>query len=64
MIKWIKSYTTGSDIVNTYNVADNAVESIGETHAFANATDAQAKSTSQVLIVWDAQLVGVGALTE
>lgn len=63
MIKYVKCYTTGSDVVNTYDVSANAVESVGETHAFSSAEDAQSKSTSEVLILWDGKLVGVGSVS-
>lgn len=64
MIKWIKCYTSGSDIVNTYDVAANAVESVGETHAFTSPEDAQPKSTTEVLIIWDNELIGQGSVME
>lgn len=63
MIKWIRLYTTESDVVNTYNVENNAVESVGETHAFTSAEDAISKCTSEVFIFWDGKPVGEGSVT-
>lgn len=64
MVKWIKYYTTGSDVVKTFNVATQEYESEGQTHQFTSAEDALSKSTTEVLTVWDGVVEGVGEVAE
>lgn len=58
--KWVHSYTTGSEVVNTYSIESNVVESIGATHNFTDAKDAQERSTAESFIFWDGIAVGSG----
>ncbi len=63
MQKYVKFYTTGSDVVKTLNLSSMAFESEGETHAFTSAEDAQERSTEEVVIFWDNTLVGLGKVS-
>ena len=64
MIKFIHYYTTGSDEVKTFYVAEGKFAGEGTTHAFTSPEEAVAKSTVESFIVWDGKEIGVGAGTE
>ena len=59
-IKWVKFYTTGTDVKVTYHVESKTVQDNGETHGFVNGEDAMNKSTSEVFTFWDGVPVGTG----
>lgn len=62
-IKWVKFYKTGSNEVLTFFVNDNVLQNNGQTHEFADAEDAVAKSTVEVFTFWDGVPAGVGSQT-
>lgn len=62
-IKWVKFFTTEAADFQTYWVATKTLQNDGQTHQFANATDALAKSTTEVFIFWDGEPQGRGTVT-
>lgn len=58
--KWVKFYTTGSNVVVTFDTATMATESAGETHDFSSGENAKEHSTGEVFIFWDNIPFGFG----
>lgn len=61
-IKWVKFYTTGNDVLVTFNTETMKTESEGETHGFGSSEEAQKSSTAEVFIFWDNLAIGAGLL--
>ena len=64
MNKWVKFFKSEPKEVVTYYVENNTVQDDGQTHEFVDANDAVAKSTNEVLVVWDGTPISIGTVAE